>query len=372
MYVLLLQLVMLAYGYPILENGQLLIGAGGLACEKDTITHIKFLNVYKAYVPQVIFVLSNYTNEMQFSDFALDIHVELMKVNTTGFTIQVVCSKSCIKSVLYTWYAFGGDTYDSGCFPLQEKAQVTLEQIYTSPMQHSVFISGFAGFFKYGGRKPMLKLYSSFDNQNLTIQAESTFQYVYICYILAQDMSSTTLNDTEIATLVQKGTYQDDTLIMGMESFQLFGNNLQIQMLNDKSFFPKQIELTVKVAKLYDPTYRSCPKVYTECMFQGDPIYVCDETVKLTNIWKEFKSLRVYDQKMKFKLNIVSNDNILWLSEDIDCSYDMYDQLMEFKIKNQPIERQIIRKRKMLGMLYDEQTEEDQEDSEDTILIGQA
>lgn len=31
-------------------------------------------------------------------------------------------------------------------------------------MQHVVFIAGFAGFFKYGGKKPMLKLSSKFDN----------------------------------------------------------------------------------------------------------------------------------------------------------------------------------------------------------------
>lgn len=51
MYVLLLQLVILITGYPLLENGQILIGAGGLPCEKDAVTYIKFLNVYKAYVP---------------------------------------------------------------------------------------------------------------------------------------------------------------------------------------------------------------------------------------------------------------------------------------------------------------------------------
>ena len=37
----------------------------------------------------MVFALHNYTNEMQFSDFALDIHMDLLKVNTTG-TIDTI------------------------------------------------------------------------------------------------------------------------------------------------------------------------------------------------------------------------------------------------------------------------------------------
>lgn len=50
MYVLLL-IGAIVHAYPLLENGQLLIGNGGVPCEKDTVSHIKFLNVYKVYVP---------------------------------------------------------------------------------------------------------------------------------------------------------------------------------------------------------------------------------------------------------------------------------------------------------------------------------
>ena len=36
-------------------------------------------------------------------------------------------------------------------------------------MNQSVFLSGFTGFFKHGGKKPAFQLRSSFDGQNMTI-----------------------------------------------------------------------------------------------------------------------------------------------------------------------------------------------------------
>ena len=71
------------------------------------------------------------------------------------------------------------------------------------------------------------------------------------------------------------------------------------------------MEYKINIVKLNEPTFRICPKVYAKCGFEGDPILVCQETVELISIWKEFKSLRLFDQKMKFKLNIVSPDNTL-------------------------------------------------------------
>lgn len=52
------------FAYPLLESGQILIGTGGISCEKETFLHTNFLNIYKAYQPQVIFTMNNYTNEL--------------------------------------------------------------------------------------------------------------------------------------------------------------------------------------------------------------------------------------------------------------------------------------------------------------------
>lgn len=47
-------------------------------------------------------------------------------------------------------------------------------------------------------------------------------------------MTTATLNETEVASLVSKQAYLDDTLIMGLEYFQMLGNSFQFAMLNDK------------------------------------------------------------------------------------------------------------------------------------------
>lgn len=76
-------------------------------------------------------------------------------------------------------------------------------------------------------------------------------------------------------------------------------------------FFPKLVEMTIKVVKFYEPIYRKCPRVYQECNYEGEPVFVCEEEVQLNNVWKEFRSLKLFDQKIKFKLNIANKDNIL-------------------------------------------------------------
>lgn len=81
----------------------------------------------------MIFTLQNYTHEVLLSDYNMELHLDVKEIfadsklspHYLGFTFELVCSK--VKSATLTWYVFGGDTFDSGCFPLQERAAVTLE-----------------------------------------------------------------------------------------------------------------------------------------------------------------------------------------------------------------------------------------------------
>lgn len=125
---------------------------------------------------------------------------------------------------MYIWYAFGGDTYDSGCFPLQERASVMLESEYLQDMEHAVFLAGFEGLFKFAANRPAVTIFSNYANQTMQIEVQSNFETVYVwyllsimmkSYILAQDMSTATLNESEVATLLNK--YLDDSLIIGLE-----------------------------------------------------------------------------------------------------------------------------------------------------------
>ena len=38
------------------------------------------MNYYRSYLPQVIVTLHNYTNEIQFSDYAVDLHIDITSI----------------------------------------------------------------------------------------------------------------------------------------------------------------------------------------------------------------------------------------------------------------------------------------------------
>ena len=99
-----------------------------------------------------------------------------------------------------------------------------LESEYLQDMEHAVFLAGFEGLFKFAANRPAVTIFSNYANQTMQIEVQSNFETVYVwyllsimmkSYILAQDMSTATLNESEVATLLNK--YLDDSLIIGLE-----------------------------------------------------------------------------------------------------------------------------------------------------------